>query len=344
LCCGRRPESLTVLRTRVEDLACLNFVGASRPFLEAVELIRKYARSSATVLIFGESGTGKELAARAIHYLSPRRDLPFVPVNCGALPDQLVESELFGHTRGAFTDARETRVGLVAQARGGTLFLDEIETMSCRAQVVLLRFLQSKEYRPVGSGAVQSADVRVIAATNADLHVLVNSGRFRSDLLCRLHVLPVGMPTLRERSGDLTLLAQSFLDALNRQSQDAHKVLSPESLAVLSAHTWPGNVRELENVIERAFVVAFGSPVLRITTIGEQPKSEQDARGEDIFRVAKARAVAQFERTYITALLTRTAGNMTLAARLSGKDRRDIGKLLRKYGLKRDQFRAPLEF
>jgi DNA-binding NtrC family response regulator len=322
----------------VEDLACLNFVGASRPFLEGVELIRKYARSSATVLIFGESGTGKELAARAIHYLSARRDLPFVPVNCGALPEQLVESELFGHTRGAFTDARETRAGLVTQAKGGTLFLDEIETMSCRAQVVLLRFLQSKEFRSVGSGTVQSADVRVIAAANTDLQVLVNRGRFRADLLFRLDVLPIRMPPLRERSGDLVPLAQSFLDALNRQSHEAPKVLSPESLAVLSAHSWPGNVRELENVIERAFVLAFGSPVVRITTIGEQAESEREASREDLFRVAKARAVAQFERTYITALLTRTAGNITLAARISGKDRRDIGKLLQKYGLKRDQF------
>jgi DNA-binding NtrC family response regulator len=322
----------------VEDLACLNFVGASRPFVEGVELIRKYARSSATVLIFGESGTGKELAARAIHYLSARRDLPFVPVNCGALPEQLVESELFGHTRGAFTDARETRAGLVTQAKGGTLFLDEIETMSCRAQVVLLRFLQSKEFRSVGSGTVQSADVRVIAAANTDLQVLVNRGRFRADLLFRLDVLPIRMPPLRERSGDLVPLAQSFLDALNRQSHEAPKVLSPESLAVLSAHSWPGNVRELENVIERAFVLAFGSPVVRITTIGEQAESEREASREDLFRVAKARAVAQFERTYITALLTRTAGNITLAARISGKDRRDIGKLLQKYGLKRDQF------
>ena len=328
----------------MEDLACLNFVGASRPFLAAVDLIRKYARSSATVSIRGESGTGKELAARAIHYLSARRDLPFVPVNCGALPEPLVESELFGHTRGAFTDARETKSGLIAQARGGTLFLDEIEAMSPRAQVVLLRFLQSKEFRPVGSGTVQTADVRVIAATNADLASLASIGHFRSDLLFRLDVLPLQMPPLRERTGDVMILAQSFLDYLNRHSGEAPKVLSPDSMSVLGAYSWPGNVRELENLIQRAFVLAFGSPIVRIAAIGDprgpDPSLAFNAGDDDLFKVAKARAVAQFERTYIIALLTRTSGNITLAARLSGKDRRDIGKLLRKYDLRRDKFRG----
>ena len=268
--------------------------------------------------------------------------MPFVPVNCGALPDSLVESELFGHKRGAFTDARENKFGLIAQARGGTLFLDEIEAMSARAQVALLRFLQDKEFRPVGGGSVQTADVRVIGATNADLALLVRMGHFRSDLLFRLDVLPLRLPPLRERSGDILLIAQVFLDRLNRQSGEAPKVLSPDSRSVLSNHQWPGNVRELENVIQRAFVLALGIPVVRIAAIGDSSSPDQstgtNTMGDPLFKVAKAQAISQFERMYITALLTRTSGNISLAARLSGKDRSDIGKLIRKHGLDRVQF------
>jgi DNA-binding NtrC family response regulator len=328
----------------VRDMARLNLVGGSAVFLRAVDLIHKFAASSATVLIQGETGTGKEMAARAIHYLSGRRALPFVPINCGALPENLVESELFGHARGAFTDAREAKPGLIQQARGGTLFLDEIEAMPARAQIVLLRFLQDKEYRPVGGGPVENADLRVIGATNADLGGLVKSGQFRSDLLFRLNVLPIRLPPLRERTGDVPLLASTFLDRLNQQSGASPVGLNDEGLATLNAYSWPGNVRELENLIQRQFILAEGGPTLSISAaelgLDEAATPALTAEGAEAFKVAKARAVARFEREYIQDLLSRTAGNISLASRLSGKDRSDIGKLLRKYGIGRHRFTA----
>jgi len=328
--------------TTVKDFTQLNLIGSSCPFLGALDLIRKYASCEATVLLQGETGTGKELAARAIHYLSSRRHLPFVPVNCGALPENLVESEFFGHARGAFTDAREARQGLISQARGGTLFLDEIEAMTARTQVALLRFLQDQEYCPVGGATVKNADVRVIGSTNADLRALVRHGQFRSDLLFRLDVLPLHLPPLRERQGDVIALAEAFLNRLNRLSGEPAKALDPASAAVLSAYSWPGNVRELENVIQREFILASGERVIQISAVDGKLGSEHsiDCRvsGDEAFKAAKARAVAQFEKTYIVALLSRTAGNISLASRLSGKDRSDIGKLLRKYGLDRRQF------
>ena len=317
-------------------------IGRSPAFLRAITLLGKFASCEATVLIQGETGTGKELAARAIHYLSSRRDLPFIPVNCGALPDNLLESELFGYARGAFTDAKEARAGLIAQAKGGTLFLDEIEAMSQRAQVTLLRFLQDKEYRPLGGVAVRDANVRVIGSTNSDLDAMVQSGAFRSDLLFRLNVLVLTLPPLRERPGDVALLAEEFLARLNCQSGGPAKVLDPDSLASLDAFAWSGNIRELENVIQRAFVLTDGS-IIRISDLDRcrgrmagtlYPQEDAGAT----FRHAKARAVAEFEKRYIAALLERTSGNLSLASRLSGKDRSDLGKLVRKHSLDRRSF------
>jgi DNA-binding NtrC family response regulator len=212
-------------------------------------------------LILGETGTGKELAARAIHYLSDRRDGPFVPINCGAVPDSLVESEFFGHAKGAFTDARESRQGLVMQAQGGTLFLDEIEAMSPRAQGVLLRFLQDKEYRPVGGTAVQNANVRVIGASNAKLFDLVRKCLFRSDLVHRLNTLRLELPPLRERIGDIMLLTQEFLARLNHLAGSPYKVLHPDSIGLLEAYDWPGNIRELENLLHREFILEEGTVI-----------------------------------------------------------------------------------
>lgn len=326
----------------MEDFARFNLIGESPAFRQMLVLLEKYACCEATVLIQGETGTGKELAARAVHYLSPRRDRPFVPVNCGALPDSLVESELFGHVRGAFTDARETRQGLITEAKGGTLFLDEIEVMSPKAQVALLRFLQDKEYRPVGGTLVRDADVRVIGSSNADLKSMVQRGEFRSDLLFRLNVLLLRLPPLRERRGDVMVLANSFLDRLNRHSIQPPKVLHPDSVRVLNDYPWPGNVRELESLLQREFVMA-STPVIQIAAAdadGAQldPPQDESSLADEAFKAAKARAIAQFERAYIMALLAKTAGNVSLASRLSGKDRSDIGKLLRKYGLDRRRF------
>src|SRR5258706_4658136 len=195
----------------MEDFGELNLVGRSPAFLEVLELTKRFSACDATVLVQGETGTGKELVARAIHYLGARRNFPFIPVNCGALPDSLVESELFGHARGAFTDARDARRGLIAEAQGGTLFLDEIEVLTPKAQVALLRFLQDLEYRPVGGAVVHDANVRIIAASNANLGTLQSDGHFRKDLLFRLNVLSVDLPPLRERQSDVVFLAEIFL-------------------------------------------------------------------------------------------------------------------------------------
>lgn len=327
------------------DFTPFSLIGQSKPFLYALFLIERFAASNHTVLIQGETGTGKELVARAIHYLGPRRRLPFIPVNCGAIPDALVESELFGHVRGAFTDAREARPGIIAQARGGTLLLDEIEVMSPRAQTALLRFLQDKEYRPVGGTALVSSDVRVIGTTNANLHAMSLNGTFRSDLRFRLNALTIPLPPLRERTGDISLLAEHMLQRLNHDSTGPAKQLHPESMAMLISHSWPGNVRELENLMLRHHLLEQGS-LIRITApelevrLPAQPATPDFI--DDVFKHAKARAVAAFEQSYLTSLLIRSGGNLSLASRLSGKDRSDLSKLLRKYGIKRDHFGAPV--
>jgi len=320
----------------------LNLIGTSPAFREALEAIRNFASFDAAVLIQGETGTGKELAARAIHYLGPRREMPFVPVNCGAIPDNLLESEFFGHVRGAFTDAKETRHGLIKHACGGTLFLDEIEAMTPRAQVTLLRFLQDKDYRPVGGTNVIAGDVRIIGSTNVSLRALAKKGGFRTDLLFRLDVLPLHVPALRHREGDVVLLAQHFLERLNRQQEGPPTVLHPSSAAALNAYPWPGNVRELENLVQREFVLSHTTRVIKIPSVGGDSLGTDleppAASSNEAFRAAKARAVSQFEKQYFVELMSRTAGNISLASRLSGKDRSDITRLLRKHGIDRREF------
>jgi DNA-binding NtrC family response regulator len=304
------------------------------------------AAHDATALIEGETGTGKDIVARAFHYLGMRRDFPFIPLNCGALPDTLLESELFGHERGAFTDARERRTGLVDEARGGTLFLDEVEAMSPRAQVVLLRFLQDQTYLPLGGRTLSKADVRIIAASNADLSEEVARGRFRRDLWFRLRVLHLRLPPLRERAGDVTLLAQLFVERYSRQKQRGPRRLSPQALAALEAHDWPGNVRELESVILREFLLHDNSSDELSVDLGLPPPiSEPTASASPgspppDFKHAKALAVAEFERSYLRQLLTCTRGNISLAARLSRKDRSALNKLVKKHGIAAHLFRA----
>jgi transcriptional regulator with PAS, ATPase and Fis domain len=323
------------------DFASLNLIGRSRPFSAALALIEKFAACDHVVLLQGETGTGKELAARAIHYLSARQGSPFIPVNCGALPEALVESELFGHVRGAFTDARESRPGMIAMAHGGTLFLDEIETMAMRAQVALLRFLQDKEYRPIGGRLVACSNTRVVGATNADLPAMVREGKFRPDLFYRLNVLTVCLPPLRERPGDVMLLAEHLVERFNRESKGPPKSLHPDSAATLVSHLWPGNVRELENLMLRQYLLESGR-VIHINYVDAEthqnnPRLSSDSIG-GAFKTAKAKAVAAFEQSYVTALLSRSGGNLSLAARLSGKDRSDLSKMLRKHGIQRQQF------
>jgi two-component system response regulator AtoC len=315
-------------------------VGISGPFRRVLARIPLLAASDATVLVTGETGTGKELAARAVHYHSRRKGKPFVPVNCGALPDPLLENELFGHAKGAYTDASAPAEGLIAEADGGTLFLDEVDALSPSAQVKLLRFLQDRTYRTLGSAKSRAADVRIVGATNEDLRALVRARRFREDLFYRLDVLALHMPPLRERIEDIPLLAQHFLGRYGAQSERPKVGLAPAAIRKLTAYAWPGNIRELEGAIHRAIVLG------RSETL--QPE-DVDLPGMDVapdpgggsFREAKARAVEQFERSYLIGVLTLHDGNVSRAAREAGKDRRAFQRLLRKHGLERNAFRTP---
>jgi transcriptional regulator with PAS, ATPase and Fis domain len=291
------------------------------------------------VLILGETGTGKEVFARAIHYLSNRASGPRVAVNCGAIPVELMESELFGCTRGAFTSAYAARSGLVRDAEGGTLFLDEIESLPLNAQAKLLRFLQEKEYRPVGSTATRRADVRVIAASNSDIAGLMRRGDFRQDLYFRLNVLTITLPPLRERLEDIAALAMHFIDKCCRQMQRPSFGLSPQALKRLMAHDWPGNVRELQNVMEHA-VLFSREPVIRAADLN-LPETTPAAEGEESFRDAKARTVNAFERSYIERLLSAKSGNVTHAAEAAKKDRRAFFELMRKHHIAPERFRNP---
>ena len=321
-------------------------VGQSVASCAMLASLRRFAACAVPVLLEGETGTGKELAAREIHYAGPRAQKPFVPVNCGALPDTLIESELFGHRRGAFTDAKSEQPGLVELAQGGTLFLDEVDTLSPKAQVTLLRFLQDREYRPVGGRVARTADVRIVAATNASLEQLSLERRFRRDLYYRLNALYLRLLPLRERTADIAPLAQHFLAVASRQLGVAPKRWTDAALAALAAHAWPGNVRELENVALRACVNADGNeagvaelvaadPAFAVAQAGPPRDDPQDAS----FSASKARAIASFERTFLTRLLRDAGGNVTTAARLADIERRQLGKLLKKHGIARSAFR-----
>jgi DNA-binding NtrC family response regulator len=311
-------------------------VGASPQIAVVMRHIEKMAPSDAVVLIQGETGSGKELAARAIHNASPRASGPFVAVNCGAVPDSLIETELFGHARGAFTDAREARAGVIAHAHHGTLFLDEIDALSPKAQVTILRFLQDLRYRPVGGAQEIRGDVRVIAASNQHLPSLVDNGRFRRDLLYRLNILELWIPPLRGRLDDIELLAHHFIDQFSGHYGLGVRRLHPATLDWLRHHDWPGNVRELENWIHRELLLAdgeeIGSPATPTSMADRQDRPAPD------LRTAKARAVAEFEAAYVAGVLARTHGNVTAAARLAGKERRAFGKLIKKYGIDKRRY------
>ncbi len=320
------------------EFARLNMIGRSPAFLNALNLTRKIARCEAPVLIEGETGTGKELIARAIHYLGSRRDFPFIPVNCGAIPENLVENELFGHERGAFTDAKDAQPGLISQAHGGTLFLDEMEALPARGQVALLRFLQDRQYRPLGGKRTVSADVRIISASNADLAKMADARQFREDLLFRLNIMSVGLPPLRERPSDVPLLAAYFIERFSNQYGRRVKSLHPDTLAWLNRYDWPGNVRELENIIHRHYLLTDGP----IISIPRCPQTGAPPRAV-CFNEAKSQAIADFEKAFLTSVLADAKGNVTLAAKRAGKERRAFGKLLKKYAIDREQFqRTPL--
>jgi DNA-binding NtrC family response regulator len=313
-----------------EDIGLKQIIGENPAFLDKVRCVPRFARCDATVLISGESGTGKEIFARAIHYLSPRADRPFVPVNCGALPENLVESEIFGHKRGAFTGAASDQAGLIREAEGGTLFLDEIDTLTPPAQVKLLRFLQDGEYHPIGSQQILHANIRVIAAGNADFSQIVREGKFREDLFYRLNVLALTLPALRERRGDILLLAHDFLEKHAALSEAQPKNLSLAALNRLLTHSWPGNVRELQNVLTRAIVLS-GHDSIEPSDL-DLPE-DGPAAEEQSFRAVKSRTVQRFEHDFLATVLRAHQGNITRAASAVKKNRRAFWELLRKHGL-----------
>ena len=304
-------------------------IGRSTAFLDALRQLPEAVRCDANVLICGETGTGKDLVARALHYLGSRRRGPFVPVNCAALPESLFENELFGHTRGAYTTAGSAQEGLAVQADTGTLFLDEVETLSARSQAALLRFLQDGQFRPLGAGASRGSNVRTLAASNANLAALAESGVFREDLYYRLNVLCVTLPPLRQRPDDIPELAEHVLAKLiDRYSRP--KRFSAAALAWMAAQPWKGNVRELENWVHRRYLLAEGNFIEpdESATVGAPNRF-----GVDPFREAKRRAIAAFEQQYLSELIARVGGNVSAASRYAGTERRAFGRLLRKHSI-----------
>jgi two-component system response regulator GlrR len=307
-------------------------IGDSLAFRAAMGLVAKMAACDAAVLIEGETGTGKEVAARAIHYDGCRRDRPFVPVNCGALPDSLIESELFGYRRGAFTDARDDQPGLVRLAQRGTLFLDEVDALTPKAQVTVLRFLQDQQYRPLGGRREEQADVRIIAASNRPLDQLVPTGQFRSDLLYRLKLMHLLLPPLRERTGDIARLARHFVAIGAARFRQPVRPLAPATLAWFERYSWPGNIRELEHTIYSA-VLLCEDPVITIAQPRGVADSAPDQARENTYREAKQAAMANFERAYLTRVIEQARGNVSAAARLAGTERRHLSRLLHKHRL-----------
>ena len=318
------------------------FVGHNPRMRIIMELVQQVAPTSATVLIQGESGTGKEVIADSIHQLSPRRDRPFVKINCAALPETLLESELFGHERGAFTDARETRAGKFEQAAGGTILLDEVGDMSPAMQVKLLRVLQEREFQRVGGTRTLQADVRVLAATNTDLEESVRAGRFRQDLFFRLNVINIHLPPLRERREDISLMAYHFIRRFARKNNRLLEGFDPEVLDVFQRYNWPGNIRELQNVVERGVILSPG-PLITLAELPERlagrtgpPGGEADGGEALPGRAPDRREVpipfgtplADVEHRYVTETVRRLGGNKNLAADLLGVNLRTIYRRL----------------
>jgi two-component system response regulator HydG len=353
---ARELEQVLLSKERFGEI-----IGASPKMLDVFRLIEGVAPTSSTVLILGESGTGKELVARAIHQNSPRAKKPFVAVNCGAIPRELVESELFGHVRGAFTGAQSSRTGLFETADGGTILLDEVGDLPLAAQVKLLRTLQEGEIKRVGADENRTVDVRVLAATNVDLMNRIQASQFRRDLYYRLNVIAIELPPLRERGDDVVLLANHYLQKFARSMHRDPKQLAPDAVRALRDYEWPGNVRELEHAIEHAMVLSqkeaisssdlpFVRPsgTFRDASSGAAP-NRPGGRGTEAVRVgdstglevgelaelpyaeAKRRVVASFDESYTGEILRRTGGNMSEAARRAGLDRSNFRRLLKRH-------------
>ncbi|HXI23147.1 MAG TPA: sigma-54 dependent transcriptional regulator [Pyrinomonadaceae bacterium] len=322
--------SRSAINETLEAQALAQLIGEDQEFVSLKRRIPSVARFESTVLLTGETGTGKERFARALHYSSRRAAKPFLAVNCGAIPLDLLESELYGHQKGAFTGAFAAQTGLVAEAERGTLFLDEIETLSLGSQVKLLRFLQDWTYYPIGSARVKQADVWIVASTNVELPTKIKEGTFREDLFYRLAVISLALPPLRQRKTDIPLLAAHFWKMYAPKAGRSREDLSAEVMDALCEHSWPGNVRELENVVQQLAVLTESNRVglddLRIPRAS--PRSD---RSRISFAQKKAGVIEEFERSYITELLQLHQGNVTHAAQEARKDRRALGRLIKKY-------------
>jgi DNA-binding NtrC family response regulator len=315
------------LREKVEELTAPSpIVGESPQMEEVLRLAHSVAETDATVLVRGESGTGKELIAQAIHARSRRSDFPMVAVNCGALPETLLESELFGHEKGAFTGAQQRRTGRIEMADGGTLFLDEIGTISPKTQTELLRVLETKEITRLGGGKSLGVDFRTISATNQDLENLIAEGGFREDLYFRINVFEIHVPPLRERCGDIPLLAEHFLREYSTRMRRFCREFAPEAMDLLTRHSWPGNVRELANAVERALVVGT-PPTIRVEDLPVRLSQEASASRGD--------SLAGIEQSHVEVILERTGWNIAHAARILAVDRKTLYGKIEKYGLRR---------
>ncbi len=326
----------------------LHFYGRSPTFLKAANVIKKVSNTDTNVFIKGETGTGKELTARTIHYLSDRKEEAFIPINCGAFSDDLILSELFGHEKGAFTGADKSKVGLLEMAHNGTVFLDEVDSLSLKAQVALLRYLQDFEVRRLGSREFKKLNVRIIAASNADMPQKIKSGEFREDLMYRLDVLQVILPTLRKRGEDIQLLAQHFLASMALRNKNQAKVFHPSLIAAMKAHHWEGNVRELDNFVKRAYVLSDGYVIDDASILSSDADASGNTPSDDgqsglacitqSFQSAKDKLIYQFEHDYLAKLLTHTHGNISKAAQIAKKERRSFCRLMAKHGFERRQF------
>lgn len=347
-----------------------NIIGESLPLLVVLRAIKAHGRYDAPVLVTGETGTGKELVARGIHYNGKRSSKPFIAVNCATFTSELFNSEIYGHKKGSFTDAKQDKKGLLHSAEGGTLFLDEIDSLNLESQASLLRFLQESEYRPVGSDKTIKADVRLIASVNSELKIRMEKGEFRRDLYYRLYVFGVHMPPLRDRKNDIPILAKHFLTKFSNQYNLGEKQMSANFVKVISERKWPGNVRELENFIHRMYLlndtvlidkistneyeavnsidnnngdesVHFAvdteySPCVTDVVIANDDSVNALVKNEERYDFSKDKKIAieYFEKNYVSNLLAVTQGNVTRAAKLCGKDRRAFGKLVKKYNAK----------
>jgi two-component system, NtrC family, response regulator GlrR len=333
----RYKEQVERLRTLMEHRAHFNtLIVASAQMYHVLSQVIQLAATDSTVCLSGESGTGKELIARAIHVASPRAPGPFTPLNCGAIPEGLLENELFGHTKGAYTGADQAKRGLLQQAEGGTLFLDEIGELPAPLQVKLLRVLQEREFSPLGAGPSIKLNIRLVAATNHDLMKLVVAGKFRADLYYRISVIPLLLPPLRERPEDIVVLALHFLQHFSRALQKEIRGFAPATLHQLLLHDWPGNVRELANVVERAVVLAPTSLITAdLLHLGSQTYQSAQPR---LLPWREARR--QFEKGYLAQVLTLVKGNISRAAELAERDRAEFYRLLRKHEMDPDAYRG----